>query len=73
MPRRPPEIIERDPPSPWGPLARHNAGNSEQLSSFKNGILSVAGSSHVVAPGWLQDLGGHFVRGSLVGCDTQEF
>ena len=81
IPRNTPEILIAGPPSPhrpgpgpsWAPGGPKNAGKCGQLSSFKNGILSAARSSHVVAPGCLQDLGGHFIRGIFPGSGTQDF
>ena len=81
IPRNTPDILVAGAPSPhrpgpggpWAPGAPENAGYSGQLSSFGNGILSAARSSHVVAPGCRQNLGGHFVGGIFGGSDTHDF
>ena len=80
-PRSHPDILDRRPSSrqppgpapPWAPWAPNHAGTLEQLTSFGNGILLVAGSSDEFAPRCLQELGGAFTGGSFGGGGTQEF
>ena len=81
IPRNTPDILIAGPPSPhrpgpgvpWAPGPPNIAGKWGQLSSFKNGTLPAARSSHVVAPGCLQDPVVLFVGGIFQGDVTQEF